>query len=165
VLVASGRLAESLADRIDPDAVSVHERAARVLGQPIFEVQAGRVRYLGAFESRVSGEGRQADEAALRLVRLAPPCTPAEVAARAATFVERRPSPAPDLIEEARLLAARALDEVFFASPRDRAAQRAAVEAWKRVPRGGRYAAEAKARLRALGSRNPAPGRASPVCE
>jgi len=164
VLVASGRLAESLADRIDPDTAGLHDRAAKLLGAPIFEVAAGRVRYRGAFEARVSGEGRQADEAGLRLVRLAAPCAPAEVAARAAAFVQRRPSPAPDLVEEARLLRARALEEDYFARP-DKVKLKAAVEAWKLVPAKGRNGAEVKARLRALAAKTPARAKTPPVCE
>jgi hypothetical protein len=164
VLVASGRLAESLADRLEPGALPMHDRAAQLLGKPIFTLEAGRVRYRGAFEARVSGDGRAADEAALRLVRLAQPCSPAAVAARAAAFGGRRPSSAPDLREEARLHRARAFEEAYFAGPPDGARLRAAVEAWRRVPAAGRYGAEAKARLRALGAKAPVKGQASPVC-
>jgi hypothetical protein len=163
VLVASGRLAESVADRLDRDGVANHERAGRLLGQPIFEVEGDRVRYHGIFEARVSGEGRPADEAELRLVRLAAPCTPGDVANRAAAFADHKPTPPPDLLEEARLVRARALEEVYFAAP-DRALLKLAVAAWKPLAGSSRHGAEAKKRVKWLSAARPTRGGAGPVC-
>ncbi|MFT3913594.1 MAG: serine/threonine-protein kinase [Anaeromyxobacteraceae bacterium] len=162
-LVAAGRIAESLADRVDPEVAALHDRAAKLLGAPIFEAAGNRVRYRGAFEARVQGEGRSAEEAGLRLVRLAAPCTPVEVAARAAAFLAKKP--AADLAEEARLLRARALEEAYFAAPRERGRLGAAQDAWRAVGTTGRNGAEAKARLRALGAKAPARAKVAPVCE
>ena len=166
VLVAAGRLAESVADRLEPAAAGAYERAGKLLGQPLIAVEGGRVRYLGVFEARVSGEGRSADEAALRLVRLADPCTAGDVATRAASFLARRPAPPADLAEEAKVVRARALEEALFASaPKERPArQKAALEAWRAVPVSGPHGAEAKKRTKALSQKAPQAGKADPVC-
>jgi len=153
VLAAAGTIARELAATLPPDAAFEHERAARRLGRALFDVVDGRVRYGGAFETLVTGAGPLAEDARLRAVREALPCTAGEVAARARAFLARFPGSrhAP----EARLALARAEEDAFFQTG-DRAALRRSVEAYRAVAaaRGG-AAAEAADRAAALSRGRP----------
>jgi hypothetical protein len=163
LLVAAGKIAEGLAPTLSADAARAHDRAAQLLGMAVFQEAGGKVSYRGAFEAQVQGEGRAADEAALRLVALAAPCTPEEVAGRAATFLERRPPPSADFAGEARLLRARALEDAYWASGgKDLARLEAALAAWKALAAGG--AGEPVLRAAALGAKVPSREGARPVC-
>ncbi len=130
VLAAAGTIARELAAALPPDAAFEHERAARRLGRALFDVVEGRVRYGGAFETLVTGAGPLAEDARLRAVREALPCTAGEVAARARAFLARFPGSrhAP----EARLALARAEEDAFFQTG-DRAALRRSVAAYRAV--------------------------------
>lgn len=164
-LLGAGRIAEGLAPGLGPQASRAFDRAALLLGMAIFVEAGGKVAYRGAFEAQVRGEGRAADEAALRLVSLAAPCTPEEVAARAAAFLERRPPPGADLAGEARLARARALEETFWAAGgKDRARLEQALAAWKALAAAGDGAGEPVLRATALGAKAPSREGAKPVC-
>ncbi|HEY6098327.1 MAG TPA: hypothetical protein VIW03_02790, partial [Anaeromyxobacter sp.] len=165
VLLAAGRIAEGLAAGLAPGGARLHDRAAQLLGIAIFQEAGAKVAYRGAFEAQVQGEGRAADEAALRLVALAAPCTPDDVAARAAAFLERKPSPATDLASEARLVRARALEDAYWSSGgKDRGRLDAALGAWKALAAGGDGAGEPVLRAAALGAKSPSREGARQVC-
>jgi serine/threonine-protein kinase len=167
VLAAAWSLAERTAVALPPEEVHAFDRAAQRLGEAVFELAEGKVRYRAAFEARLDGDGRRAEEAALRRARLANPCAPVEVAVRAGAFLERRPAPAEDLAFEALRLRARALEEIFWAAGgADVPLREAAIASWRRAAEaGGPHAAEASARSAALAAspaaRDPA---ATPVC-
>jgi hypothetical protein len=166
VLLASGRLAEEAARALAPEAVGAHDRAAQLLGEAIFEAAGGEVRYRGAFEGAARGAGRAAEEAALRHVALAAPCTPEEVLARATAFLARRPTPAAELAAEARILRARALEDLFWASGgTERVRRDAALAAWRALGAAGDApAGEAVLRTAALGAKEPSREGSRPVC-
>ena len=164
VLLVAGRIAERLAPGLTPRAARAHERAGKLLGMAIFQEAAGKVVYRGAFEAQLQGEGRAADEAALRLVGLAAPCTPDDVVARAAAFLERKPAPAADLAGEARLVKARALEDAYWtAGKKDHARLDAALAEWKALAAAG-GAGEPVLRAAALGAKVPSREGARPVC-
>ncbi len=153
VLLAAGRLAEELAAKLKPEAIGEYERAAKSLGRSLFEVADGKVRYGGAFEVLAAGAGAAAEEARLRALSRALPCTPDEVAARARAFLGRFPRSAH--AREARLALARAEEDAFFDTG-DRAAVRRAVEAYRVLASSrGSGAVEARERVRALSRRRP----------
>lgn len=165
-LVAAGKLAEAAAAKLAPGDVGLFDRAAQLLGEAIYAPADAGVRYRGPFEARVvGGEGRLAEEARLRAVRLVPPCSAEEIVARAAAFLSRSPPPADDLAQAARLLRARAAEEAFWASgATDPARRDAALAAWKEVAAaGGEAAAEATARA-SLVEAGVTPGDLAPVC-
>jgi eukaryotic-like serine/threonine-protein kinase len=54
-LLAAGRIAVGLAPSLSPASVRAHDRAAQLLGVAIFEEEAGKVVYRGAFEARAAG--------------------------------------------------------------------------------------------------------------
>lgn len=161
VLLAAGRLAETLPVTLPVADLPRLAAASRRLGRPVLELEGAALRYRGAFEALAGGTGRLADEAALRVVTLGAPCTPAELAARAEGFLKARP--ASSLAGEARLWRARALEALARAGGKGEAAARQkAVAAWKAVAEErGPGEAEAKARLTALaalrGGDAPAP--------
>lgn len=163
VLVVAGGLAAEAAERLPPDEVGRFDRAARALGAAIFEVEEGAVRYRAAFEARVDGRDRLAEVAALQVARLAAPCSPEEVAARAERFVERFPDA--ERVGEARLWRARALEEALArAGGKDPALKERAVAAWERVVKGpaADEARGALGRLRAKGDPEAPPGHVCP---
>jgi serine/threonine-protein kinase len=162
VLLAAGKIAEAIAARSRPEGAPRFVRASQLLGAEIFEASGGALRYRGAYEAAVEGEGRLAEEAQLRLVYLGTPCTPADVAARAATFLAARPESM--YAPEARLWRARALEDRFWrGGGRDRAQLAEAVAAW-RAAADGRGAAEARDRIAKLGRKKPAREGAARVC-
>ncbi len=130
MLAAAGTIARELAATLLPAAAFEHERAARRLGRALFDVVEGRVRCGGAFETLVTGAGPLAEDARLRAVQEAVPCTAGEVAARARAFLVRFPGSrhAP----EARLALARAEEDAFFQTG-DLAALRRSVAAYRAV--------------------------------
>jgi serine/threonine-protein kinase len=164
VLLAAGRLAEEAAPGLAPHGAGAHDAAAALLGAAIFHAAEGRVLYGGAFEAAVRGPGGLADEAALRLLRLALPCAPEDVAAGATALLEREPAPAAGVAAEARILRARALEEAFWASGGDAARLDAARAAWRLVAGGREGAAEARRRSVALRGKLPTREGARPVC-
>jgi eukaryotic-like serine/threonine-protein kinase len=148
LLAVAGGLADAEAARLTPDDVRRFDRAGRALGAPVFEVEEGKVRYRAAFEARVEGRDRLAETAALRVVRLAAPCTPEAVAARVDAFADRFPEA--EGLAEARRWRARALEAALAAGGGKDAALRAqAVAAWERLEAGG-AADEARAALARL---------------
>jgi len=165
VLLAAGKLAERLAAAGAPDPAAA-QRAAQLLGEPVYEVAGGKVRYAGAFEALVQGEGRVAEEASFRLVPRAQPCGPNEVARRAAFFLQRFPdSP---MAPEARLLQARAEEDGYWrgggkdgdALKRAQASYREAAKA-----KAPEVAVEAKKALKRLGGKRPQrPARPPVIC-
>jgi hypothetical protein len=153
VLLAAGKVAEAAAGTTRRSRVARFGRASELLGAPVLEVSAGNVRYRGAFEAAVQGRGRLAEEAAVRRVRLAAPCTGADVAARAEAFLAAHPESA--FAPEARLLRARGLEAAFWAGGgRDRKALARAIDAYQAVA-GGPDAAEAKERIAKLSRKTP----------
>ena len=168
VLLAAGKLAEGAAAALSAVDAGAFERVTALLGEALFEPGAdGKVHYRAAFERRVDGAGRAAEEAALRAAALASPCTAAEVAARAGAFLARAPAPAPELAAQARRLRARAAEEAFLAGgATDAALRAAALDAWTAVAaEGGADAHLAQARAAALSANPPARGDAQPpVC-
>jgi serine/threonine-protein kinase len=164
LLSLAGRLAQGAAPSLKPADLQRFERTARLLGTPPFAEDGGEVRYRGAFEQRVEGKGPVAEEAALRAIRLAEPCTPALIAERVEAYVGRFPT-SPHL-SEVRLWRARALElELAAAGYRDADLRRQATAAWERAGRGA-FAAEARAALSRLHARTPphAPQSLSAVC-
>ncbi len=164
VLLAAGRLAERMAGSGAPDLASA-ERASQLLGEPVFEVASGKSRYAGAFEALVQGEGRVAEEASFRLITRAGPCGSAEVARRAAFFLQRFPdSP---LAPEAQLLVARAEEDLYWrGGARD--ALRRALDAYTQAAKAKKTdaGAEGKKGARRLGAKKPQkPGRPLAVCQ
>jgi len=153
VLLAAGKLAERLAVGAKPDLVKQCERASQLLGDPIFEATGSRVRYAGAFEALVEGQGRLAEEASFRLIMRASPCGPGDVARRAGFFLQRHPGSS--FAPEARLWLARAEEEAYWRGG-GKDALRRAVDAYQAVAKGkGEGAAEARKRLNALQTRKP----------
>lgn len=161
VLFAAGKIAERAARGLPSGAAGRFARAGKLLGAPIF---AGRtaLRYQGAFEALVDGEGPVAEQAALRLIPLAAPCTPDDVAQRSVDFLVKYPESA--FVQEARLWQARALEEAFWKgrvrglAVRAMAAYRAAAQL------DGPGKQEAEARIRALGARKPTRDGSVRVC-
>jgi serine/threonine-protein kinase len=165
ILLAAGRAAEAAASSLAPADVRAYDRASQLLGVAALEVVDGKVRYRGAFEALADGAAAGADEAALRVVVLASPCTPDDVAGRAAAFLERRPAPASELVREARLVRARALEEAFWSGgATNRSALAAALAAWKGLAAGPRPPPEAVERVAALAARQPSRTGARTVC-
>ncbi len=164
VLLEAGRIAEAAAAALGPEGVAAFDPAARRLGEALFEQVDGEVRYLATFERRIGGAGPLAEEAAERAIALAPPCGAEEVSARAEAFLARSPAPAPERAAKARVLAARASEELLRAAPADPALRARAVDAWRAIAAaGGEDVAEASARAGALeaGELPPASG---PIC-
>ena len=97
------------------------------------------------------GAGTLGEEEALGAIALAPPCSAEEIWARAEAFLARAPAPAPERAAAARVLAARAAEELSRASPDDPALRSRAADAWRAVAAaGGPDAAAAHARGAAL---------------
>jgi serine/threonine-protein kinase len=161
VLLAAGGLAERAAGALPAGAAGRFDRAAQLLGAPIFEAKPG-LRYHGAFEARVEGSGPLAEKAAIRLVPLAAPCTPDAVAGRAVEFLVRHPGSA--LAQEARLWQARALEEAFWKGRVHGLALRAIGAYVSAAQLDGPGKAEAEARVRSLESRRPTRDGAVRVC-
>jgi hypothetical protein len=165
VLLAAGRIAEAAAGTLDRSGLDRLERASRRLGAPILAPQGAGLRYRAAFEGLATGGGRMAEEAALRVVALGAPCTPADVVARAEAFLKHRPDSS--LAVEARRWRARALEAEARAAPRSgNGARTRALAAWRALAADpGPAGVEAKARLTALapgaGGRTPEP---VPIC-
>lgn len=160
-LVAAGRIAEEAADRLPSSAAARFARAGQLLGEPIFASGAG-LRYRGAFEARVEPSGPLGDAAALRLVALASPCTPDDVARRAVEFLQRRPESA--FAQEARLWQARALEEAFWKGRVHGLAIRAIGAYGAAAQLEGPGRAEAEGRIKALQGRSPVRDGAVRVC-
>jgi serine/threonine-protein kinase len=155
VLLAAGKLAERLAAGGDSDLVAESERAARILGAPIFEAAPAGVRYTGAFETLAvdQGQGRFAEEAALRLIPRASPCAPSEVSRRANAFLQRFPGST--FAPEARLWLARAAEDEYWRAPSKSGLKRA-IESYEAVAKGkGDAAAEARKRVKKLTAKKP----------
>jgi hypothetical protein len=96
------------------------------------------------------GAGTLGEEEALGAIALAP-CSAEDVWARAEAFLARAPAPAPERAAAARILAARAAEELSRASPDDLELRSRAAEAWRAVgAAGGPDAAAAAARADAL---------------
>ncbi|HEY6104373.1 MAG TPA: serine/threonine-protein kinase [Anaeromyxobacteraceae bacterium] len=153
VLVAAGKLAERLAPTGRADLMPATARASQLLGEAIFETQGGKVRYAGAFESQVEGQGRLAEEASFRLISRATPCGAAEIERRASFFLQRFPESR--FAPESRLWLARALEDAYWRSGSKATLQRA-LEAYRGAARGkGEVSQEAKQRLQKLQARKP----------
>lgn len=166
VLLAAGRIAEALATTLRPAELGRLERAVRRLGRPILEPRGEALRYRAAFEGLADGPGQLGEEAALRVVALGAPCTPADVAARAEAFLKQHGVSA--RAGEARLWRARALEAVAHGAGKGEAAAARvkALAAWKLVAEErGPGEPEARGRLGVLGDpRAPAGVPAAPVC-
>ncbi len=163
VLLAAGTIAAKVAATLRARDLPRYRRVAPLLGAEPFEAAGAQVRYRGAFEALVEGAGRRAEEAALRVLPIGAPCTPAAVAARAAAFLER--FPASERAADARLWEARALEDAFWRSGgRDRKALARAIDAWRLAGTGESGAGEAARRLEALGARKPVAKGAARVC-
>jgi eukaryotic-like serine/threonine-protein kinase len=159
LLALAGRLAQAAAPGLRPADLPRFDRTARLLGTAPFEDGGGELRYRGAFEQRVEGRGPVAEEAALRALRLADPCTPALIAERVEAYVGR--FPASHHLSEVRLWRARALElELAASGYRDAELRRQTTAAWEKLGRGpgAAEAREALARLRAKAPPHPAPG-------
>jgi hypothetical protein len=153
VLLASGKLAEKLAASGRPEVVQASERAAQLLGEPIFESSSGRARYAGAFEALVEGQGRFAEEASFRLITRATPCGASEVARRATFFLQRFPTST--FAVEARLWLARAQEDEYWRGGGHEAIRRA-IESYQVVARAKvEGAAEARQRVKRLSAKKP----------
>jgi serine/threonine-protein kinase len=166
VLLAAGKLAERLAaSGPAPDAPTTL-KVSQLLGEPLYDGAGARLRYAGAFEALVQGEGRVAEEASLRLVTRARPCGPTEVARRAAFFLQRFPEA--ERADEARLLEARAEEEGYWrAGGKDAEALRRAVAAYGRAAAAPspEASAEGKRALKRLSGKRPQrPAKAIQVC-
>jgi hypothetical protein len=164
VLVAAGKLAERLAPTGRADLMSATARASQLLGEAIFETQGGKVRYAGAFESQVEGQGRLAEEASFRLISRATPCGAAEIERRASFFLQRFPESR--FAPESRLWLARAIEDAYWRSGSKATLQRA-LEAYRGAARGkkGEVAQEANQRLQKLQAKKPQrPGTPRVVC-
>jgi hypothetical protein len=154
VLLAAGRAAERLAAATRPTEVSSYEPASRRLGAAVLEAADGGVRYGGAFEALAEGRGPLAEEALHRAATRVLPCTPEEVARRAAGFLAAFPGSAQ--AAGVRLRLARAREEAFWRGG-DPAALREAVAAYRLVARApGPGASEAAERVRDLSRPRPA---------
>ncbi|WP_242360201.1 protein kinase [Anaeromyxobacter sp. SG17] len=166
VLLEAGRIAEAAAASLAPEGVAAYDAAARRLGEALFEAADGKVRYLAAFERRIGGAGPLAEEAALRAIALAPPCGAEEVWARAEAVLSRAPAPAPERAATARVLAARAAEELLRAAPADPALRVRAADAWRAVAvavAGGPDSALSSARAAAIDA-GELPPDAGPLC-
>ena len=153
LLALAGRLAQGAAPSLRASDLPRFERTARLLGVPPFVEEGGELRYQGAFEQRVEGKGPVAEEAALRALRLAEPCTPSLVAERVEVFVGRFPTSR--RLGEVRLWRARALElELAALGYRDPTLRREAIAAWGHAASGA-SAAEAKAAFSRLHARLP----------
>lgn len=153
ILVAAGKLADRMAQTGRADLLPATARASQLLGDAIFEIHGGKLRYAGAFESQAEGKGRFAEEASYRLISRATPCGTAEVERRASFFLQRFPDSR--FAPEARLWRARALEDAWWKSGGRPALQRAA-EAYRGAARGkGEVAQEAKQRLQKLQAKKP----------
>ena len=161
VLLAAGRIAERAAAALPSGAAGRFNRAASLLGAPIFGVRNG-LRYLGAFEARVEGTGPLAERAALRLIPLAAPCTPDDVARRAVEFLQANPGSTS--AQEARLWQARALEEAFWRSHVRGLALRAVAAYRSAADLDGPGKGEAQRRVSALETRRPSREGAVRVC-
>jgi serine/threonine-protein kinase len=162
VLTLAGHLAEAAEGRLVPDALPRFDRAARILGSPVFERDGEAFRYRAAFEQRVEGKGPVAEEAALRALRLAGACAPAGVADRVEAFVARFPGSR--RLPEVRLWRARALEAALFEGGwSDTPLRRQATAAWEKISRGP-AADEARAALLRLKARTPPAAAPRPVC-
>jgi hypothetical protein len=162
VLVLAGALAEEQAENLGPGDLRRFDRASRLLSVPVYELDGRAVRYRGGFEARVEGQDRLAEEAAFRVVRFAAPCTPADVAARVESFLQRFPDP--ERLADVQLWRARALDEQLFEEGgRDAGLRERAVAAWEKVAKGPAVD-EARAALARLKGRTRArpPSRVCP---
>ncbi|HTN54299.1 MAG TPA: serine/threonine-protein kinase [Anaeromyxobacter sp.] len=160
VLLLAGGLAARAAPA--PETLPAFARADRLLGAPVYEADGGVLRYRAAFEAEVKGTDRLAEEAALRVVRYAAPCTPAAVAGRVEGFAERYPRSA--ALPTVRLWRARALEEALWASGgRDARLRGEARAAWERVAQGP-AADEAREALGRLRAHVPPSGAAAHVC-
>lgn len=161
-LFTAGEIARQAAAALPGSAAGRFAAAGELLGAPVVVGGKGGLRYEGAFEARVEGEGAVAERAALRLIPIAPPCNPDAVAQRAVDFLVKYPGSA--AAQEARLWQARALEEAWWRgrvrglAVRAIAAYRAAAEL------EGPGKAEAEARIRALGARKPTREGAVRVC-
>jgi serine/threonine-protein kinase len=160
-LLAAGKIAERAAGVLPGSAVGRFARAGAHLGEPIFEARGG-LRYLGAFEARVEPGGPLAEQAELRRIPFASPCTPDIVAQRAVAFLTSHPeSP---LAQEARLWQARALEEAYWKT-RARGFALRAIGAYDSAAKlEGPGKAEATARVKALESRRPSRDGSVRVC-
>jgi serine/threonine-protein kinase len=162
VLIAAGQIAERAAAALPQAAAARFARASTLLGTPIFGGRSG-LRYLGAFEASVDGSGSLAERAALRLIPLALPCTPDEVASRAVEFLKAYPDSSS--AQEARLWQARALEEAYWKG-RVRGLELRAVAAYRSAAGlAGPGKAEAEQRIRALESRQPTRAGEVRVCK
>jgi serine/threonine-protein kinase len=154
------RLARTLeqAGRVDQAVELCAAFARAVPGSP------ARGEVLRAAVPLAGGTGRLAEEAALRVVALATPCTPAEVARRAEGFLKEHPASA--LVPEARRLRARALEAEAQAGGAGAAAARVRAQAaWKALlAEPGAIGAEARSRSRALAARGAGRDEPVPVC-
>jgi hypothetical protein len=56
-LRAAGRIAGELAPGLSPGAARAHDRAAQLLGAPVFEEDGGKIVYRGAFEAAARSDG------------------------------------------------------------------------------------------------------------
>ncbi len=160
VLLAAGRVAQAAAASLTPRDVGAYDRASQLLGAAVLDVAGEKVRYTGAFEALADEE-----LTTLRLAVLASPCTPLEVAARAAAFLERA-SASPGVAREAQLLRARALEEAFWsAGGTDRSTLEAALAAWRDVASRAGAPPEAAERVAALSGSQPSDAGSRPVCQ
>jgi len=148
-----GLWSRSIVDPAKPIVRAPAEAGSQLLGDPIFEATGSRVRYAGAFEALVEGQGRLAEEASFRLILRASPCGPADVARRAGFFLQRHPGSS--FAPEARLWLARAEEEAYWRGG-GKDALRRTVDAYQAVANGkGDGAAEARKRLKSLQTRKP----------
>jgi serine/threonine-protein kinase len=166
VLLAAGKLAERLASAGPAPDAAAAQRISQLLGEPLYEGAGARLRYAGAFEALVQGEGRVAEEASFRLVLRARPCGPTEVARRAGFFLQR--FPAAERADEARLLEARAEEEGYWrGGGKDAEALRRATAAYGRAADAAspEVSAEGKRALKRLSGKRPQrPGKPIQVC-
>ncbi len=153
LLALAGRLAQAAAPGLRPADLPRFDRTARLLGTAPFEEGGAELRYRGAFEQRVEGKGPVAEEAALRALRLADPCTPALIVERVEAYAGR--FPASRHLPEVRVWRARALElELAASGYRDADLRRQATTAWEKAARGA-GTAEAKAALARLRAKVP----------
>ncbi len=165
VLLAAGKIAEKAVPSLRPADLARFARTAQLLGVAPFETAGpATVRYTRVFESLVEGGGRLPEEAALRLVPLATPCSPEAIAQRAVQFLVRYPGSAH--AQAARLWQARALEDAFWrGGGRDRKLLDRAVAAYRNAAEAkGAGTAEAEKRIKRLGGRSSSREGAPKVC-